>query len=67
MGTQFTGKASETWCLAGKQLTKSVWGPARLADNLQKWEFIRWDFPFTVIDNHECSVWELMLANGFDA
>ncbi|WP_345270891.1 hypothetical protein [Nibrella viscosa] len=48
-------------------MTKSVWGPARLADNLQKWEFIRWDFPFTVIDNHECSVWELMLANGFDA
>lgn len=38
-----------------------------IADNLQKWEFISWDLPFTVIDNHEINVWDLMLASGFEA
>jgi len=37
-----------------------------VADNLQKWAFISWDLPFTVIDNHEIKVWELMLASGFE-
>ncbi len=36
-----------------------------VADNLQKWEFISWDIPFTVIDDHEINVWELLLKNGF--
>lgn len=37
-----------------------------VADNLQTWSFNSWDLPFTVIDNHEINVWELMLANGFE-
>ncbi|MFN8354980.1 MAG: hypothetical protein U0Y10_11070 [Spirosomataceae bacterium] len=37
-----------------------------IADNLQKWEFISWDLPFTVIDNHEINLWELMLSSGFE-
>lgn len=36
-----------------------------VADNLQKWEFIRWDLPFIVIDDYEINLWELMLKNGF--
>lgn len=38
-----------------------------VADNLQKWAFISWDLPFTVIDKHEINVWSLMLASGFEA
>lgn len=38
-----------------------------VADNLQKWELISWELPFTVIDNHEINVWDLMLASGFEA
>ncbi len=37
-----------------------------IADNLQKWSFISWDIPFTVIDDVEINVWELMLKNGFE-
>jgi Uma2 family endonuclease len=36
-----------------------------VADNLQKWEFISWELPFTVIDEHEINLWDLMLKNGF--
>jgi hypothetical protein len=36
-----------------------------VADNLQKWEFVSWDLPITVIDDHEVNVWDLMLKNGF--
>lgn len=36
-----------------------------VADNLQKWEFISWDLPITVIDDHQINVWDLMLSNGF--
>ena len=36
-----------------------------VADNLQKWESISWDVPFTVIDDYEINVWELLLKNGF--
>ena len=36
-----------------------------VADNLQKWEFISWDLPFTVINGYEINVWELLLKNGF--
>lgn len=38
-----------------------------VADNLQKWLFISWDLPLTVIDHHEITIWELMLASGFEA
>lgn len=38
-----------------------------VADNLQKWAFISWDLPFTVIDDLEINVWQLMLASGFNA
>lgn len=37
-----------------------------VADNLKMWSFISWDLPFTVIDNHEINVWDLMLASGFE-
>ena len=37
-----------------------------VTDNPQKWFFISWDLPFTVIDDHEINVWELMLAGGFE-
>lgn len=37
-----------------------------VADNLKTWAFISWDLPFTVIDNHEITVWDLMLASGFE-
>ena len=37
-----------------------------VADNPQKWFFISWDLPFTVINDHEIDVWELMLASGFE-
>ncbi|WP_373515065.1 Uma2 family endonuclease [Persicitalea sp.] len=36
-----------------------------VADNLKKWESISWDIPFTVIDDYEINVWELLLKNGF--
>jgi hypothetical protein len=36
-----------------------------IADNPQKWAFISWALPFTVINNHEINSWELMLASGF--
>ena len=36
-----------------------------VADNLQKWEFVSWDLPITVIDDYEINVWDLMLKNGF--
>lgn len=36
-----------------------------VADNLQKWEFNSWDLPFTIIDEHEVNLWDLMLKNGF--
>ncbi len=36
-----------------------------VADNLQKWEFVSWDLPITVIDDCEINVWDLMLKNGF--
>ncbi|MFN4144653.1 MAG: hypothetical protein ACK4GN_02435 [Runella sp.] len=36
-----------------------------IADNLQKWAFISWDLPFTVIDDLELNLWPLMLQNGF--
>ncbi len=38
-----------------------------VADNLQKWEFIAWDLPFVVIDDHEINLWDLMLEDGFQA
>jgi Uma2 family endonuclease len=38
-----------------------------VADNLQKWEFISWDLPFTIIDNQEINLWEQLLKNGFQA
>ena len=36
-----------------------------IADNLQKWEFNSWELPFTIIDEHEINLWDLMLKNGF--
>ena len=36
-----------------------------IADNLQKWEFNSWELPFTIIDEHEIKLWDLMLKNGF--
>ena len=38
-----------------------------VADNLQEWKFIRWDLPFTVIDDYEMNLWDLMLEDGFQA
>jgi Uma2 family endonuclease len=38
-----------------------------VADNLKTWSFISWNLPFVIIDNHQVNVWELMLANGFEA
>lgn len=38
-----------------------------IADNLQEWRFIRWDLPFTVIDDYEVNLWDLMLEDGFEA
>lgn len=38
-----------------------------VADNLQEWKFIRWELPFTVIDNYEMNLWELMLEDGLEA
>lgn len=36
-----------------------------VADNLQRWAFVSWDIPITVIDDHQITIWELMLNNGF--
>lgn len=36
-----------------------------VADNLQTWSFVSWDIPITVIDDHQITIWELMLKNGF--
>ncbi len=38
-----------------------------VADNLQEWKFIRWDLPFTVIDDYQMNLWDLMLEDGFQA
>ncbi len=38
-----------------------------VADNLQEWKFIRWDLPFTVIDDYKMNLWDLMLEDGFQA
>jgi Uma2 family endonuclease len=38
-----------------------------VADNLREWRFIAWDLPFTVIDEHEINLWELMLEDGFES
>jgi hypothetical protein len=37
-----------------------------VADNLKTWSFNSWDLPFTVIDDHQINVWDLMLASGFE-
>lgn len=37
-----------------------------VADNLKTWSFNSWDLPFTVIDDHQINVWDLMLANDFE-
>ena len=37
-----------------------------VADNLREWRFIAWDLPFTVIDEHEINLWDLMLEDGFE-
>ena len=62
-------KKTERLLLWGVERVIWVFSSSRrilVADNLREWRFIAWDLPFTVIDEHEINLWELMLEDGFE-